>query len=68
MSLSRIAKILGVSRAAVSQYINGKRGKELPSWMREIIERHIDCPDIMKIIYEISQDLRFERGWGCDKG
>lgn len=64
-TLPEIGKILGVSKSAVSQYLSGKRGEELPGWMKEIVDRKLseNCTDIMEIIYEISHDRRFQKGW-----
>jgi len=65
-SLSEIARVLGVSKAAVSQYLKGKRGGELSPWMEEIVKEYSerDCVDLLELLYRITRDPRFG-GWNC---
>lgn len=66
-SVSYIARILGLTKSAVSQYLKGKRGGELEPWMKEIVQKHLrkDCIDLLEIINAIVYDPRFGR-WKCD--
>ena len=61
-----IAKVLGITKAAVSQYLKGKRGGDLEPWMKEIVKKYLkgDCIDVLLILNEIVHDPRF-KGWKC---
>ncbi len=59
-----VANLLGITPAALSQYLTGKRGKtELPKWAVEKIREYArihECYDICEICMEIRRDPRFE--------
>jgi len=58
-----VAKRLGVSQAALTQYLRGKRGKkDLPEWIKEKIREYVrrrNCVNFCEICWEIRQDPRF---------
>ena len=64
--LPEIARTLGITKSAVSQYLRGKRGGELEDWMKEIVNRYLsdECVDLVTVIDRIVHDPRFE-GWKC---
>ena len=52
-----ISKMLGVTQAAVSNYIRGTRGDP------ELIKKHLTENQVSEMIYEISDDLSSDRAY-----
>ncbi len=59
-----VADLLGITPAALSQYLSGKRGKiELPEWAVDKVRNYAktrECYDVCEICMELRRDPRFE--------
>ncbi len=51
------AKVLGVTPAALSQYLSGKRGGPVPEWVRDYLRGRVDAGDldVCRIVLELRE-------------
>ncbi|MDN5358520.1 MAG: uncharacterized protein PWP76_363 [Candidatus Diapherotrites archaeon] len=67
-----VAEMLGLTPAALTQYLKGKRGKtELPEWIKEKIRDYAgraDCINLCDVCTDIRKDKRFVETFLKTKG